>query len=69
MILELHYKYLRDDIEVMISWNATKKKELKKSPVFKINNKLKKVSQAEFLQMIEDSNQIQREAYNQGVEK
>ncbi|MDM1522179.1 GLPGLI family protein [Empedobacter stercoris] len=69
LILELHYKYLRDDIEVMISWNATKKKELKKSPVFKINNKLKKVSQAEFLQMIEDSNQIQREAYNQGVEK
>ncbi|MCA4809661.1 GLPGLI family protein [Empedobacter stercoris] len=69
LILELHYKYMRDDIEVMISWNATKKKELKKSPVFKINNKLKKVSQAEFLQMIEDSNQIQRESSNQGVEK
>ncbi|MDM1546542.1 GLPGLI family protein [Empedobacter falsenii] len=69
LILELHYKYMRDDIEVMISWNAIKKKESKKAPVFKINNQLKKVSQAEFLKMIEDSNQIQREATNQGVEK
>ena len=69
LILELHYKYMRDDIEVIISWNAIKKKDSKKAPVFKINNQLKKVSQAEFLQMIEDSNQIQRESSNQGVEK
>ncbi|HCC95755.1 MAG TPA: hypothetical protein DEQ26_15825 [Flavobacteriaceae bacterium] len=69
LILELHYKYMRDDIEVMISWNAIKKKESKKAPIFKINNQLKKVSQTEFIQMIEDSNQIQREAANQGVEK
>ena len=69
LILELHYKYMRDDIEVMISWNAIKKKESKKAPVFKINNQLKKVSQAEFFKMIEDSNQIQREENNQGIDK
>lgn len=69
LILELHYKFIKDDVEVMISWIAVKKKELKKSPVFKINNQFKKVYQAEFLKMIEDSNQIQREAANQGVEK
>ena len=69
LILELHYKYMRDDIEVMISWNAIKKKESKKAPVFKINNQLKRVSQAEFFKMIEDSNQIQREENNQGVDK
>ncbi|WP_291052060.1 MULTISPECIES: hypothetical protein [unclassified Empedobacter] len=60
---------MRDDIEVIISWNAIKKKDSKKAPVFKINNQLKKVSQAEFLKMIENSNQIQRESSNQGVEK
>lgn len=69
LILELHYKYIKDDIEVMISWSAIKKKELKKVPIFKINNNLKKVSQSEFYKMIEDSNQIQREINNEGIDK
>ena len=53
----------------MISWSAIKKKELKKVPIFKINNNLKKVSQSEFYKMIEDSNQIQREINNEGIDK
>ncbi|MBY0065789.1 MULTISPECIES: hypothetical protein [Empedobacter] len=69
MILELHYKYTKDDVEVMISWNATKKKELKKAPIFTINNKLQKVSYSEFMRMIEEDNQKQRELHNQGVDR
>ena len=63
-------KYIKkNNIEVMISWSAIKKKELKKVPIFKINNNLKKVSQSEFYKMIEDSNQIQREINNEGIDK
>lgn len=69
LILELHYKYTKDDVEVMISWNATKKKELKKAPIFTINNKLQKVSYSEFMRMIEEDNQKQRELHNQGVDR
>ncbi|WP_291073960.1 GLPGLI family protein [Empedobacter sp. UBA5987] len=69
LILELHYKYTKDDVEVMISWNATKKKELKKAPIFTINNKLQKVSYSEFMRMIEEDNQKQCELHNQGVDR
>lgn len=69
LILELHYKYMRDDIEIMISWNAINKKELRKIPKFALNTNLKKVSFSDYLKMIEESNQKQIENINQGVDK
>lgn len=69
LILELHYKYIKDDIEVMISWNPKVKKELKKEPVYKLNESLKKVSYPELISMYDEMNKRIIEAENQGVDK
>jgi GLPGLI family protein len=71
LILELHYKYIdkESDVEIMISWIATKKKELREAPVIKLNNKLKKVSKAVMTEMQNKSIQQYWEEQNQGVDK
>lgn len=69
LILELHYKYIKDDVEVMISWTPKAKKELKKEPVYTINNGLNKVSYPELLQLYEEMNKRIMEEQNKGVDK
>ncbi len=71
LILELHYKYIHEinDLEIMISWIPTKKKELRKEPVFKMNNKLPKVSKSELTKMQENKAIEFKELMNQGVDK
>ena len=69
LIMELHYKYIKDDIEVMISWNPKAKKELKKEPVYTINDNLRKVSYPELIIMYDEMNKRIMEEQNKGVDK
>lgn len=69
LILELHYKYVKDGVEVITSWIPTKITTLKSAPVFKLNDKLKKIQYSEIDIMYEEFNQKQREEMNSGVDK
>lgn len=69
LILEIHYKYIKNDIEVMMSWNPTKIKPLKRVPSYTLNPKLKKISYSELLDLYEVMNKRQREELNKGIDK
>jgi GLPGLI family protein len=69
LILEIHYKYIKNDIEVMISWNPTKIKPLKRIPSYTFNSKFKKISYSELLDLYEEMNKNQREELNKGIDK
>ena len=71
LILELHYKYIHEksNAEFMISWIATKKKELRKAPVFKYNKKLETISLSELSEMQSKKAEEFKDEMNRGVEK
>ena len=69
LILELHYKYLKDGVEVLSSWIPSKITTLKSAPVFKYNQQLKKITFAEMEKLYEEFNNQQREASNSGVDR
>lgn len=69
LILELHYKYVKDGVRVITSWIPTKITTLKSAPIFKLNDKLKKIKYSEMEKMYEEFNEIQREEMNSGVDK
>ena len=53
----------------MISWIATKKKELRKAPVFKYNKKLETISLSELSEMQSKKAEEFKDEMNRGVEK
>ena len=69
LILELHYMYILNEAEVLISWISTKKKELKKEPIFKNNKILQTVSLSELTEMYNKNAENFKEIMNQGVDK
>lgn len=69
LVIELHYKYIKDGVEVLSSWIPSKITTLKTAPVFKYNAQLKKITFAEMEKLYEEFNQQQREAMNNSVDR
>ncbi|WP_413532470.1 GLPGLI family protein [Empedobacter brevis] len=68
-VLELHYKMKNDESEMINSWLAISKKELKKSPKIIFPTKGEQIKNNQVDKIWDEANEVFNKTYDEGVDK